>query len=153
VNRRKQIELDPQERSAYLREQLTMILVSNGRDGYPHAIAMWFVLDDDGCIYMTTFGKSQKAVNLRRDPRVTLLVESGVEYHLLKGVMIRGTAEVIDDPERAVKVLAKIHAKHFGTLTPEVEQVLRGQAAKRAVLKITPERVASWDHQKLGGLY
>jgi general stress protein 26 len=114
---------------------------------------MWFVLDDDGCIYMTTFGKSQKAVNLRRDPRVTLLVESGVEYHLLKGVMIRGTAEVIDDPERAVKVLAKIHAKHFGTLTPEVEQVLRGQAAKRAVLKITPERVASWDHQKLGGLY
>lgn len=153
MNRRKEIELDAAERDAYLGEQLTMILVSNGRDGYPHAIAMWFALDDDGCIYMTTFGRSQKAVNLRRDPRVTLLVESGVEYHLLKGVMIRGTAEVIADPERCVAVLAKIHAKHFGSLTPEVEQVLRAQATKRVVLKITPERIASWDHQKLGGRY
>jgi len=153
VSRRTEIALDDAEQRAFLREALTIILVSNGRDGYPHAVPMWFTVDDDGCVFMTTYGRAQKTVNLRRDPRATLLVESGVDYQRLKGVMIRGTAQVLEDPELCTRVLGRIHTKHMGTLTPEVEQVLRGQAAKRVVLKITPGRVSSWDHQKLGGRY
>ena len=69
---------------------MTIILVSIGGDGYPHAVPMWFIVDDDGCVSMTTYGRSQKAVNLRRNPQVALLVESGVRYDELKGVLIRG---------------------------------------------------------------
>ena len=153
MNRRAAIAIDENERRRYLADAKTMILVSIGKDGYPHAVPMWFTVDDDGCVYMTTYGRSQKAVNLRRNPRVALLVESGVRYDELKGVLIRGTAEVVDDLERCVRVLTRIQTKHLGTLGEGVDEVMRAQARKRVVLKITPERVASWDHAKLGGVY
>src|SRR5689334_408203 len=153
MSRRAEIAIDDAEQRRYVAEAMTIILVSNGRDGYPHAVPMWFTVDDDGCIYMTTYGRSQKAVNLRRDPKVALLVESGLRYDQLKGVLIRGHAEVLEDLELAVRTLIRIQTKHMGTLAEGVEDVMRQQARKRVVIKITPERVASWDHAKLGGVY
>jgi len=153
VHRRDTIAIAEDERRRYVADALTIILVSIGKDGYPHAVPMWFVADDDGCVYMTTYARSQKALNLRRNPRVALLVESGVRYDELKGVLMRGTAEVLDDLDLCVRVLTRVHAKHVGALTEGIEDVMRAQARKRVVLKITPERVASWDHAKLGGRY
>jgi PPOX class probable F420-dependent enzyme len=153
VHRRASIALTDDERRAYLAQATTIILVSVGGDGYPHAVPMWFVVGADACIYMTTYARSQKAVNLRRSPKVALLVESGARYEELKGVLIRGTAEVIDDVDLCVDVLTRIHSKHLGTAATDLGEVLRAQARKRAVLKITPSRVSSWDHRKLGGVY
>ena len=153
MNKRNAIELSDDERRRYLQEALTIILVSIGRDGYPHAVPMWFVVGDDGAISMTTYGRSQKALNVRRNPRVALLVESGIRYDQLKGVLLRGTAEVIDDQDTCVQTLMQIQTKHMGALAPGVEEIMRAQARKRVVLRVTPERIASWDHQKLGGAY
>ncbi len=153
MNRRDAIAIDDEERRRYVTAALTIILVSIGDDGYAHAVPMWFTVDDDGCIYMTTYGRSQKAVNLRRNSRATLLVESGVRYDELKGVLIRGTAEVIEDLDLAVRGRTRSHAKHVGGLAEGIDEVMRAQARKRVVLKITPERTASWDHAKLGGMY
>lgn len=152
MNRRAEIAIDDDERRRYVAAATTIILVSIGRDGYPHAVPMWFVVDDDGTVYMTTYARSQKAVNLRRNPRVALLVESGERYDELKGVLIRGTAEVIDDLDLCVGVLSRVHAKHVGGVEG-VEDVMRAQARKRVVLKVTPDHVSSWDHRKLGGTY
>ena len=153
MNRRAAITLTEAERQAYLADALTIILVSIGRDGYPHAVPMWFTIEDDGCYYMTTYARSQKALNFRRNPKAALLVESGKRYDDLKGVFIRGTAAVVDDLELCVHILTRIHYKHFGALADDVEELMRAQARKRVVLKITPERVASWDHRKLAGAY
>jgi PPOX class probable F420-dependent enzyme len=153
MNKRNAIQLGDDERRRYLQEALTIILVSVGSDGYPHAVPMWFVVGDDGVISMTTYGRSQKVLNVRRNPRVALLVESGVRYDQLKGVLVRGTAEVVEDLETCVTTLMHIQTKHMGALAPGVEDIMRAQARKRVVLRVTPERVASWDHQKLGGAY
>jgi PPOX class probable F420-dependent enzyme len=153
VSRRATIAIDETERRRYIADAMTMILVSVGADGDPHAIPMWFIIDEEDRICMTTYGRSQKAVNLRRNPRVALLVESGVRYDELKGVLIRGTAEVLDDLELCVRVLSRVHAKHVGGVADGVEDLMRAQARKRVVLRITPERVASWDHAKLAGGY
>jgi PPOX class probable F420-dependent enzyme len=147
------IALTDDERRRYLADAATIILVSIGRDGYPHAVPMWFTVDDDGRIAMTTYARSQKTLNVRRNPKVALLVESGEHYEDLKGVLLRGTAEVVDDLEECVRVLTRIQTKHLGELGPEAREVMRAQARKRIVLRITPERVASWDHRKLGGVY
>jgi PPOX class probable F420-dependent enzyme len=114
---------------------------------------MWFVVDPDGTVLMTTYAKSQKAVNLRRDPRCTLMVERGVSYDQLQGVMIRGRATLEQDVERTLDVLTRIHAKHGGEQQEGLRDVMRGQARKRVVVRVTPERVSSWDHTKLGGVY
>jgi PPOX class probable F420-dependent enzyme len=154
VQRRKTIELTPDEQRRYLAESHTIILTSTDQRGYPHPVAMWYVVDGDGTVSMTTFAKSQKAVNLRRDPRCALLVESGRTYEELKGLLIRGRASVEQDEEKVLDVLEKVHAKYGMPGSADgMREAMRGQARKRVVIRIRPERVSSWDHGKLGGAY
>ena len=100
ATRRNSIELTDEERRAFLAEKKTIIIVSNGKDGYPHPMPMWFYADGEGCVYCTTFAKSQKVLNYRRDPKATLLAESGIEYAELKGVVIYANVEIIEDTDR-----------------------------------------------------
>ena len=115
MKRRNQIALTDED-SAPTSRAPTIILCTHGPHGYPHAVAMWFVVDDDQTVWMTTYRKSQKVVNIRRDAKVALHVESGVIYDRLKGVLVRGDAEVIDDEDACVRTLVRIHEKMNGAL-------------------------------------
>jgi PPOX class probable F420-dependent enzyme len=155
MNRRSQIVLTPDEQARFLTESHTIILATNGPKGHPQLTAMWYVNDPDGTVYMTTFAKSQKTKNLERDPRATLLLESGRTYPTLKGLMITARVGVVRDTERVLDTLERVNAKYNG-LEPssELREALRGQAAKRVRLEFTPLKTASWDHAKLGsGVY
>ena len=154
MNRRAQIALTPEEQRQYLQTQHTIILVSNDRHGYPHPVAMWYEAEPDGSVVMTTFRKSQKALNLRRDPRCTLLLESGRTYPELKGLIIRGRAELDDDTEHVLDVLEMVQRKYNAAPVEGLREAMRGQASKRCLIRVRPERVSSWDHAKLGaGVY
>lgn len=155
MNRRQQIALTPDEQRDYLAQSHTIILVSNDRHGYPHPVAMWYLAEPDGSVVMTTFRKSQKALNLGRDPRCTLLIETGRTYPELKGLIIRGRAELDDDTERVLDVLEAIQPKYNpGIQLDGLRDALRGQASKRCLIRVRPERLSSWDHAKLGaGVY
>tara|TARA_B100001146_G_scaffold207161_1_gene202366 strand:+ start:6909 stop:7394 length:486 start_codon:yes stop_codon:yes gene_type:complete len=155
-SRRELIELTEAEILDYLTSQKTLIIVSNGRDGYPHPMPMWFYRDDDGCLYCTTFGKSQKVYNWRRDPKATLLVESGEEYAELKGAVIYATAEVIDDPDVIQETLVNINSGGRALSDEQritLREAISTTAQKRVVLKFTPIRYVTWDHAKLEGQY
>jgi nitroimidazol reductase NimA-like FMN-containing flavoprotein (pyridoxamine 5'-phosphate oxidase superfamily) len=155
-SRRELIALSDAEIAAFLDSQKTLIIVSNGRDGYPHPMPMWFHRDDAGCLNCTTFSKAQKVLNFRRDPRAALLVESGEEYAELKSVLIYARAEIIEDPAVVRETLVDINGRGR-VLTPAERERLgdavSGTAAKRVVLRFTPERCVSWDHSKLAGRY
>jgi len=154
VSRRRQIALTPAEQRKYLEESRTIVLTTLDRRGYPHSVAMWYVVDPDGSVLMTTFAKSQKAVNLRRDPRCSLLVESGRTYQELRGLLIRGRATLETDTEKVLDALEHIHRKHsFGADGHPLREALLSQAKKRVLIRIRPERISSWDHGKLGGVY
>jgi len=150
MDRRKSIQLTPDEIRLFMDEGRTAMLGTNGRDGYPHLIAMWYAVKD-GDILMTTYGRSQKAVNIRRDPRATMLWESGTAYNKLAGVMIRGRAEIVDDVNFTAEVMRMVGRKMSGTneVSPEQSRALAGQAAKRVVIRFHPEKFSSWDHSKL----
>ncbi len=126
------------------------MLATNGRDGYPHLIAMWYAVKD-GDLVMTTYGKSQKVQNIRRDPRATMMWESGTAYNKLAGVMIRGRAEIVDDVNFTAEVMRMVGRKMSGTnhVSPEQSRALATQAAKRVVIRFHPEKFSSWDHSKL----
>ena len=154
MQRRKTIALSPEEQRRFLEASHTIILTSLDRQGYPHSVAMWYVADPDGTVLMTTFAKSQKAVNLRRDPRCALLLESGRTYPELRGLLVRGRAALDGDVEHVLDVLARVHAKYDAPGPADgLREAMRGQARKRVVIRVRPERVASWDHAKLGGAY
>ncbi len=152
MKRRKQIEMSPEERATFLSTARTAAFSTIDPWGYPHTVAMWFAMEDQ-CPVMTTYTKSQKARNVERNPKVAFMVESGETYDTLKGVLIRGEAELVRDLDYTVAVLKRIHEKMLGAFPPGVEEALRRQAQKRVVVRIRPVRVSSWDHSKLGGTY
>ncbi len=158
MSRRGLIQMSDDEVRAYVHASKTIILTSNGPGGYPHPMPMWFGIDADGTIRMTTFRASQKVKNLKRDPRVSLLVESGKEYSELMGVVFYGEAELIDDIDEVTKTLISASTRgQTAPLTPEAREgmakVMQKTAAKRVCILLKPERVVSWDHRKLGGTY
>ncbi len=154
-SRRDLISMTPEEVRAYLTEQRRIILVTNGPDGMPHPVPMNYGLDDEGRVLITSFRKAQKIRNLERDPRATLLVESGETYADLKSVMLYADAEIIDDPEAIAAGMARINAdaQLAGSLSAGMSDQVRASIAKRVLLRFTPFRTVSWDHGKLGAFY
>ena len=156
MSRRKQIEMTEQEVREFLDASRTIIINSIGRDGVPHPMPMWFGMDDDGAVVMTTFAKSQKILNLERDPRVSLLAEAGGQYAELRGVVLYGKAELLRDQDAILGILEKVAQRSGGAGDAPAEAIregLRRTAAKRVGIRIAPEKVVSWDHRKLAGVY
>ncbi len=156
MSRRSQIRMSDDEVRKFVRSSKTIIINSIERGGYPHPMPMWFAVDDDGTIRMTTFRKSQKVKNIERDPRVSLLVEDGEEYAQLRGVVFYGKTEIVDDSGAVTQTLLAIGGQEVPK-DPEARAALEAgiahTAAKRVCILIRPERVVSWDHRKLGGGY
>ena len=150
INRRQQIRLSPEEQTAFFREQKKAALATIDQDGFPHVVAMNYFVKD-GAFYMTSYGKAQKVVNVRRNPKVALMIDAGDSYGELRGVMIRGHCEILDGLD-AVK--AAFESRRDAHVNPApVQPGAVASAPKRVVLKIVPEKVISWDHRKLGGKY
>ncbi len=150
MSRRDQIRLTDEEVRRFLAASKTLILTSNGPGGYPHPMPMWFVLGDDGTLSITTYRASQKVKNIQRDPRVCVLAESGTEYSELKGVLLYGRAEIIDDLYTVIDTLIAASGQRNDE---GIRATLTKNASKRVVIRLKPERVVSWDHSKLGGTY
>ena len=104
VNRRRQIRLAPEEQAAFLRDNPKCALATIDKDGFPHVVAMGFYVED-GAFWMTSYAKAQKVLNIRRNPKVGLMVETGASYAELRGVMVRGTCEIIEDVETVRRVM------------------------------------------------
>jgi PPOX class probable F420-dependent enzyme len=150
MNRRRQIRFSLEEQAVFLREHRKAALATIDKDGFPHLVAMNFFVKDDA-FYMTSYAKAQKVVNIRRDPRVALMIEAGSSYSELRGIMVRGHCDIIDG-EEAVRAAFAAMAQARGT-PAERPRAATDSAPKRVVLKIIPEKITSWDHSKLGGVY
>ena len=149
VNQRALITLTQGEVDELLAGLRSMTMASLGPDGQPHLVAMWFaVLDGDICF--ETKAKSQKAVNLRRDPRISCLAEDGDVYEELRGVAIEGRAEVSDDPGLLWRVGVGIWERYYGPYSEELRPAVEAMLRKRVAVRVRATRVRSWDHRKLG---
>jgi PPOX class probable F420-dependent enzyme len=153
MNRRDRIHMSNEEIRAFLEEQRTLQVATIDHDGWPHLIAMWYVLINDQVVFWT-YAKSQKAVNLHRDNRLTCLVETGVGYDELRGVQIKGRAIINDDLAIIQRTGEIIYERYTGgPLNDTTRQMVAAQAPKRVVIFVEPVEIVSWDHRKLGGGY
>lgn len=153
MSRRDQIRMTDDEVRAFLDEQKTLQVASINQDGTPHLVAMWYGFGDGGDLVFWTYGKSQKVVNLRRDPRLTCLVEDGDKYEELRGVSIVGTAELTDDRDTVQQVGEALYVRYNGPLNDAAREGVRYGGSKRVAVTVRPGKVVSWDHRKLGGGY
>lgn len=153
MSRRDQIRMNEEERRAFLGQSLTIIISSIGGDGVPHPIPMWYAVEDGGAVVMSTYTKSQKIRNLRRDPRVSLLVEDGTAYAELRGILMYGVAELVQDVERVADILIMVSSRQGGAELGELRPQMRQSAEKRTGIRVRPDKIVSWDHRKLGDVY
>ncbi len=154
MSRRDQIRMSDEEVLAFLDEERTVVCATNGRDGFPHLMPLWYVVRD-GRLWSWTFARSQKVRNLERDPRATLQVEAGEEYHLLRGVMLECDVTVHRDISVVEPLGLEIFTRYGDGSEPndELRAMVAKQAAKRVGLEFTERSRATWDHRKLGGVY
>ena len=156
MSRRDQIVLSEEELAELLGEERVVIVSSLGPRGWPHSMPMWFVPRDRADLWIWTYAKSQKVRNLERDPRATLLVETGHEYNELRGAMVEAEAEVHRDFETVIgfaEDLTLRYAEGISSVEGDAKAALEAQAPKRVAIRFKAVRTATWDHRKLGGTY
>jgi PPOX class probable F420-dependent enzyme len=154
-SRRDQIKLSDEEQRELVESERIVVVSSLGPRGWPHLMPLWYV-PRDGEIWIWTYAKSQKVKNLERDPRATLLIETGVEYGELRGVQIEAEAELIRDIDRIVEYAKEMTVRYsegIESVEGDAAAGLRAQAPKRVAIRFHPRRVATWDHRKLEGIY
>lgn len=149
VNQRDQIVMSDEEITQFLTEQRVATLATVAADGQPHLVAMWYAVLD-GVIWFETKAKSQKAVNLRRDGRVTVMIETGLTYDTLRGVALEGRAVIVDDPDALWAVGVSVWERYNGPYSEDVRPMVEFMLAKRVAVRVDVERTRSWDHRKLG---
>jgi PPOX class probable F420-dependent enzyme len=155
MSRRDQIKLSDAEIDQLLGGERVAIISSNGPRGWPHSMPMWFVPRERE-VWVWTYAKSQKVRNLERDPRATVLVETGHEYGELRGAMFEAEAKMHRDFETVIGFAEELtvrYAEGISSVEGDAKAALEAQAPKRVAIQFRPARVASWDHRKLGGTY
>ena len=157
ANRRTQIQMTPEELDAFLAGQVKVQVATVGKDGAPHLSTLFYAVHG-GAVAFWTYATSQKVVNLRRDPRMTLLVEDGQAYDQLRGATLYGTARIIDDLDEVLRVGGKVAARMAGRpeaefdpdADPQVRAGLEKAGRKRVAVLMDVTRSVTWDHGKLG---
>ncbi|MER7082739.1 PPOX class probable F420-dependent enzyme [Saccharopolyspora kobensis] len=157
MSRRGQITMSDEEIVEFVDQRRVVVLATVKADGRPHLVPMWFV-HNGPVIEVWSYARSQKTLNLRRDPRATLLLETGTEYAELRGVSLECDVELLESAEDVERIGSGL-AVRYGTASPldfsdeQARAALRAKAAKRVGLRFTPTRTISWDHRRLGGAY
>jgi PPOX class probable F420-dependent enzyme len=149
ANQRAQIVMSDAEIADFVATSRTGTLATIGPDGQSHLTAMWYGVVD-GEIWLETKAKSQKAVNLRRDPRVSFLLEDGQSYDTLRGVSFEGVAEIVEDPDAIFRVGVSVWQRYTGPYTDDMKPAVDQMMHKRIAVRIVARRTRSWDHRKLG---
>ncbi|HET8814583.1 MAG TPA: pyridoxamine 5'-phosphate oxidase family protein [Solirubrobacterales bacterium] len=155
MSRRDQIKLSQAELLELLDRERIAIVSSIGPRGWPHSMPLWYV-PREGEVWIWTYAKSQKVRNLERDPRATVLLETGHEYGELRGAMIEAEAEIHHDRETVLSFAEELtvrYAKGISAVEGDARAALEAQAPKRVAIHFRPLRTATWDHRKLGGTY
>jgi PPOX class probable F420-dependent enzyme len=149
-NERSKIVMSDDEIAEFIERSRTATMATVLPNGRPHLVAMWYAVVD-GEIWFETKAKSQKAVNLRRDPRLTVMIEDGDTYDTLRGVSFDGDAHIVDDdPELLLRVGISVWERYTGPYTEDMRPFVDQMMNNRIAVRLVPTRTRSWDHRKLG---
>ncbi|WP_078282751.1 pyridoxamine 5'-phosphate oxidase family protein [Mycobacteroides franklinii] len=148
-NQRSQIVMSDEEITDFINNSRTTTMATVGADGQPHLVAMWYAVLN-GEVWFETKAKSQKVVNLKRNPTITCLIEDGLTYDTLRGVSIEGQAEIVEDPDLLFQVGISVFERYTAPYTEEMKPIVETMLNKRIAVRVRPARIRSWDHRKLG---
>ena len=148
-NQRSQIEMTDGELTRFIEQSRTCTMATVGPGGMPHLVAMWYAWLD-GQLWLESKAKAQKIVNLRRDDRMSVMIEAGNTYDTLRGVSLEGCGVIVTDPEEIWRVGVDVWERYTAPYSEDVRPLVEAMLRKRVAVRLDAERVRSWDHRKLG---
>jgi len=149
TNQRAQITMSDEEVAAFVKRSRTATMATVGPTGMPHLVAMWYAVID-GQIWFETKSASQKAQNLRRDDRLTCMIEDGLTYDTLRGVSLEGRGVIVEEPQALWDIGINVWERYTGPYSDDAKPMIEAMLRKRVAVRLDLERVRSWDHRKLG---
>ena len=141
------IAMSSAEIARLLDEERTITLATVGANGMPHLSAMWYARDDE-TVLMWTHRASQKARNLFRDPRASLMLEAGETHDELRGCCLECDAELVSDFDAVRALGSSIHVRYFEQSSDTAGQ-LDSEARRRVGVRFHVVRARTWDHRRL----
>ena len=147
-NQRSQITMEAEEIRSFIERSRTATMVTVGKGGQPHLVAMWYAWLD-GTIWFETKSKAQKIVHLRRNDRLSVMIEDGCTYDELRGVALEGRGLIVEDPDEIWRMGVNVFERYNGPYSEEMQPFVEIMLNKRVAVKLEVERVRSWDHRKL----
>jgi PPOX class probable F420-dependent enzyme len=151
MSQRDGLAMADDEVTAFLEASWRAHVATINADGTPHVVPLSYVMLD-GRLTVWTDPRSRKVANLRRDPRITCLVEDGAQFAELRAVQLSGRAVLGYDPETSLRVGLALFERASGELNDELRDTVAGLVATRVAVTVHPERIVSWDHRKLPGV-
>ena len=92
--------MNPSSVAKLLNAQSTLALATRGADGAPYVAPLFYVADEENRLYWFSSARSAHSRNLKRDPRAAVTVYAATfEWKEIRGVQMRGTAQVVKNPE------------------------------------------------------
>ncbi len=148
-NQRSQIEMTGEELALFIDQSRTCTMATVGPGGMPHLVAMWYAWLN-GRIWLESKAKAQKIVNLRRDDRMSVMIEAGNTYETLRGITLEGRGVIVEDPDELWRVGVNVWERYTAPYSEEFQPFVEAMLHKRVAVRLDVERVRSWDHRKLG---
>ena len=148
-NQRSQIEMTGEELAIFIDQSRTCTMATVGPGGMPHLVAMWYAWLD-GQVWLESKAKAQKIVNLRRDDRMSVMIEAGNTYETLRGITLEGRGVIVEDPDELWRVGVNVWERYTAPYSEEFQPFVEAMLHKRVAVRLDVERVRSWDHRKLG---
>lgn len=148
---RHDLAMSDEDMAAFLASEHRAHVATINADGSPHVVPLSYVVLD-GRLTFWTDPRSRKVANLRRDPRMTCLVEAGEHFAEFRAVQIAGRVELGEDAATSERVGLALFERARGELTPELREAVAALVSERIALTLHPERIVTWDHRKVSGV-
>jgi len=148
--RGRRIAMTPAELDRFLAEERTCRVATVGADGSPHNVPLWFAWDGTS-LWLNSVVKSQRWVDVARDPRASVVIDGGVAYGELRGAELIGSLVPVGEaprtaaPDPTLATPERLFAeKYTGSdrFAPD---------GRHAWLRLTPDKIVSWDFRKMEG--
>ncbi|MEU3416314.1 MULTISPECIES: pyridoxamine 5'-phosphate oxidase family protein [unclassified Streptomyces] len=148
--RGRRIMMTPAELDEFLGTQRTCRVATVSADGMPHVSALWFAWDGTS-LWLYSVVRSRRWAQLRRDPRVAVVVDSGEEYDELRGAELSGRVEFVGEVPRRGELCAELDTAETLFARKNLGLDEMPHDGRHAWARLTPEKIVSWDFRKLGG--
>jgi len=131
------------KRDNFIKTQKVLRLATIDQKGTPHIVPVWYLYSTKK-FYIGTNTRTEKAKNIKKNKRVSLCIDIGIQSPDIFGVLVKGTAKLILDENKVSKLAKRILLSYFRSLENKSAKELLDDTD--CIIEITPKKFSVWSY-------